>query len=759
MNGLKRLVAFTLCIMLCFGACSPNATSYAAAKTKISNTKITLTVGQTKKLKMTGTKKKVTWSSDKKKVASVSKKGLVTAKKKGKATVTAKVGKKKYKCKVTVIAKSTQTDVTTEHEQIVEYSYNDNVIVNETKNMTDYELKSAEVGNDVTTYSVSIAKNDITGDLKEGQIVVLPGNESSDYTEIPIKISSVTDKGNGDMEINGTLPKLEEVMSDVKLDYDTQTEMSQFVYDSDIIEEVPNGDLSISKKVTKNETFSVGEDKKYDIAKKFADEHGKLSGSLTIKAPEIHVDVDMDFNLIGKDKVRKANVSISECVVANLSAEYNTEFEKCIGHFELQIGSTPFKITVPLSIKAEIEGKAELNCDIKAEAGFTYKGVGTPKFYKNVTKPSLDKSKLEVKAKLLINPKAIISLFGKYDDVEEKLEWGIPLVIVGVEVGPGVTATIYYTRPTKCADVSIYPYLRVYIDVNEKNSVLGFLLNELGLDPSATLLDEGNDFGINMHFENGIKVDNCTYNEDEETTEEDSSEATTTEDDKQPKTADDIKITGTEGKNAKDVAVISAIIKDQVSKGAEVSTDLDDYHEYQWDENNRLWQIDWPNHFLKGSISFAGLDALAYLDVTSSQLTSLDVSKNKALIWLGCGYNELTSLDVSKNTALEVLGCGGNQLTSLDVSKNTILKYLSCESNQLASLDVSQNTVLEHLNCGGNQLMSLDVSKNTALEILYCGGNQLTSIDVSNNSALKELWYDYDEDDFTVIGCRDDVMR
>lgn len=74
----------------------------AKAKVKISNSKITLCKGQSKTLKVKGTKKKPKWSSSKKSVASVSKKGKITAKKKGTATITAKIGKKKYKCKVTV---------------------------------------------------------------------------------------------------------------------------------------------------------------------------------------------------------------------------------------------------------------------------------------------------------------------------------------------------------------------------------------------------------------------------------------------------------------------------------------------------------------------------------------------------------------------------------------------------------------------------------------------------------------------------------
>lgn len=59
--------------------------------------------GKSVRLKITGTKKKVTWSSSNKKIATVSSSGKVKAKSEGTATIRAKVGKKSYKCKVTVL--------------------------------------------------------------------------------------------------------------------------------------------------------------------------------------------------------------------------------------------------------------------------------------------------------------------------------------------------------------------------------------------------------------------------------------------------------------------------------------------------------------------------------------------------------------------------------------------------------------------------------------------------------------------------------
>lgn len=112
---MKRLKQFVIAFaIMCIAIASPlsgistqsqlstTITAEAAATPKISKTKLSVNVGKRYTLKVKNTKKKVKWSSSKKSVATVSAKGVVTAKKKGTATITAKVGNKKYTCKVTV---------------------------------------------------------------------------------------------------------------------------------------------------------------------------------------------------------------------------------------------------------------------------------------------------------------------------------------------------------------------------------------------------------------------------------------------------------------------------------------------------------------------------------------------------------------------------------------------------------------------------------------------------------------------------------
>lgn len=100
MRKIKKLL---LCMMLLvsFMLVMP---VQAQAAVKINKKTASVTAGKTVQLKISGTTKKVKWSSNKTSVAMVTQKGKVTAKKKGTATITAKVGNKKYTCKVTVKA-------------------------------------------------------------------------------------------------------------------------------------------------------------------------------------------------------------------------------------------------------------------------------------------------------------------------------------------------------------------------------------------------------------------------------------------------------------------------------------------------------------------------------------------------------------------------------------------------------------------------------------------------------------------------------
>ena len=104
----KRILCTSAALLAAISLIMPNQGYAKAKKPVLSKKKLTMSVGESKTLKVKNTKKKVKWSSGKKSVASVSKKGRVKAKKKGTAVITAKVAKTKLKCRVTVKAKASK---------------------------------------------------------------------------------------------------------------------------------------------------------------------------------------------------------------------------------------------------------------------------------------------------------------------------------------------------------------------------------------------------------------------------------------------------------------------------------------------------------------------------------------------------------------------------------------------------------------------------------------------------------------------------
>lgn len=125
MRGVRIIVTLLVTLALLSIPISTDAAEY-----KLNHTKLTMSVGNTKTLKVSPSKSvKITWKSSNSKVVSVSKSGKLTAKKSGTATITATVNKKKLTCKVTVKKAGMQTEAAKlaqtykkEIQQIVDYT-------------------------------------------------------------------------------------------------------------------------------------------------------------------------------------------------------------------------------------------------------------------------------------------------------------------------------------------------------------------------------------------------------------------------------------------------------------------------------------------------------------------------------------------------------------------------------------------------------------------------------------------------------------
>ncbi|WCO01397.1 T9SS type A sorting domain-containing protein [Psychroserpens ponticola] len=129
--------------------------------------------------------------------------------------------------------------------------------------------------------------------------------------------------------------------------------------------------------------------------------------------------------------------------------------------------------------------------------------------------------------------------------------------------------------------------------------------------------------------------------------------------------------------------------------------------------------LDVKNKAISDLTGIEDFTALTILNVSSNNITSLDVSNSASLFYLLCHSNSLTNLDISNNIALKNLSCGINNLTSLDVNNNTALKYLSCLSNNLTHLNLANNPVLKILNCDDNELIGLNLKNGNNTKITY----------------------------------------
>ena len=122
--------------------------------------------------------------------------------------------------------------------------------------------------------------------------------------------------------------------------------------------------------------------------------------------------------------------------------------------------------------------------------------------------------------------------------------------------------------------------------------------------------------------------------------------------------------------------------------------------------------------------------ALYSLNCNNNNLTTLNLSDNINLVYLGVEANALTSIIFGSITTLEGLNLRDNALPSIDVSNNASLIWFSAENNVLASIDITDCTALTILGINDNQLTSLDLTLFPSLTSLNVSNNTLTTLNL-----------------------------
>ena len=182
MKRVRSIYAVMILCMIVLLGCTSFSTE-VSAKAKINKKKVTIYVGKTVSLKVKNNKKKVKWSSTNKSVATVSTKGKVKAKKVGKATIIAKVGKKKYRCRITVKNKIVKNKTEKKDEVIYSVKIENGLDVSASYDRTivkiyNYGNKNIYVGNPKADADYISAYNILAGSeiYQSNRVGVFPIN-------------------------------------------------------------------------------------------------------------------------------------------------------------------------------------------------------------------------------------------------------------------------------------------------------------------------------------------------------------------------------------------------------------------------------------------------------------------------------------------------------------------------------------------------------------------------------------------------------
>ena len=144
------------------------------------------------------------------------------------------------------------------------------------------------------------------------------------------------------------------------------------------------------------------------------------------------------------------------------------------------------------------------------------------------------------------------------------------------------------------------------------------------------------------------------------------------------------------------------------------------------------------------TIKTAGSPKLTSINATSSgSLSSIPgLNENTQLVDFVAPYTPLESLDFSNasGTNRKNLQLSNTQLSSLDVSNNTELLELELYNSKITKLDITANKKLKRLRIPLNPLEELILGDNTALEYLDISHDRLSTLDITKLTGLKKVY-------------------
>ena len=180
---------------------------------------------------------------------------------------------------------------------------------------------------------VSIPKNENTKQIQSGKVILLPKKTGTD-NQFALKVKSVTDAGNGMLQIIGETPDISEVYQKVDIQEEKQADMSMFVPNEDVVASVSNLNSGL-KGASVQATVSAESGKIVELKEQKIGTVGAFSGRVELSAPKVIAIVDADFSKRLHPVYREVSVSLNEDITAKAELKFSS---KGVGSEKIYVG-------------------------------------------------------------------------------------------------------------------------------------------------------------------------------------------------------------------------------------------------------------------------------------------------------------------------------------------------------------------------------------------------------------------------------------
>lgn len=384
---------------------------------------------------------------------------------------------------------------------IIEYT--DKVVAPEKKHGAGYTLSSTSTG----IYWAKISQESLESygipekNIRSGQILVLPATE-----EIPegitLEISTVSRSG-GLYTIKGTVPEdiamvYERIAVSGVADASTQT----IEPEEGVTVETVNGDseLVISEEAI-NASLRGGTGELFSKDVSFQP-NSHVSGKITFKIPDVSYYVDANLSLTGI-KVNQISLTLKENLKVETNLTGSTSGSIPVGEITIPIKEIP-GLAIKAKVTVEYSASGKVNFAFNVDAQQTI-GVKDNALFKETPKPDITDT-LTIQAEGNIGPKLAVSLvwpsFVKDPKVIFDVNTDFGIGIKGSLVSHGGNGGVSYFN---CMDGKIYFYLNAALITKD------CILYNLYHQDWKIFTESNSPLRYHGHWENGGKVDKCTW--------------------------------------------------------------------------------------------------------------------------------------------------------------------------------------------------------------------------------------------------------